>query len=305
MPQSLDKLVGFLPQDKFIYLESQFNITIHIPASKFPDLNTYKTPSQIDLLKRKGVYPYSYRDSFDKLAEEKLPPKGFWKNTFAGDEVKISDQVLQDASLVYQEFDCKTLGHYHDLYLHTDVLILASVFEEFIKVCYATYGLGCAHFYTASNLSGEAFLKVCNAEIELLTNREHLEVAENPIRGGISSVFAKRKFEANNKYRPNYNSSQKPQKQTFGFFIDANHLYVGIMEQFGLPSKSFVLKREGEVDLQEILNTPNDSPVGYVLEVDLHYPDDLHDLHTDFPLAPTKETITFFGWVNIKHDCWK
>ena len=77
---------------------------------------------------------------------------------------------------------------------------------------YATYGLDCAHFYTASNLSGEAFLKVCNAEIELLTNREHLEVAENPIRGGISSVFAKRKFEANNKFLPTLH------KQTFGFF---------------------------------------------------------------------------------------
>ena len=163
MPQSLDKLAGFLPQDKFIYLESQFD--------------TYKTPSQIDLLKKKGVYPYSYMNSFDKFAEEKLPPKEFWKNTLAGGEVTISDQDLQHASLVYQEFDCKTLGHYHDLYLHTDVLILPSVFEEFRKVCYATYGQDCAHFYTASNLSGEAFLKVCNAEIELLTNREHLEVA--------------------------------------------------------------------------------------------------------------------------------
>ena len=66
------------------------------------------------------------------------------------------------------------------------------------------------------------------------------------------------------------------------------------MEKFPLPLKNFVLKREGEVDLQEVLNTPNDSPVGYVMEVDLHYPDHLHDLHTDFPLAPTKETINFF-----------
>ena len=138
-------------------------------------------------------------------------------------EVTISDQDLQHASLVYQEFDCKTLGHYHDLYLHTDVSILASFFEEFRKVCYATYGLDCAQFYTASNLFGEAFLKVCNAEIELLTNRKHLEVAEILIRGGISSVFAKRKFEANNNYLPTYNSSYK---QTFGFFIDANNLYV-------------------------------------------------------------------------------
>ncbi|MEO1764425.1 MAG: DNA polymerase, partial [Cyanobacteria bacterium J06629_18] len=277
MPQSLDKLASFLPKDKFIYLESQFH--------------THKTPTQINLLKRKGVYPYSYMDSFDKFSEDKLPPKEFWKNTLEGGEISITDSDLQHANLVFQEYDCKTLGDYHDLYLHTDVLILASIFEEFRKVCHATYGLDCAHFYTASNLSGEAFLKVCNADIELLTDREHLEIAENLIRGGISSVFAKRKFEANNKYLPTHNPSQQ---QTFGFFIDANNLYGGIMEKFPLPLKNFVLKKEGEFDLKEILNTANDSPIGYVLEVDLHYPDHLHDSHADFPLAPTKESINIF-----------
>ena len=66
------------------------------------------------------------------------------------------------------------------------------------------------------------------------------------------------------------------------------------MEKFPLPLKKLVLKTEGEVDLQEILNTPNDSAVGYVMEVDLHYPDHLHDIHTDFPLSPTMETINSF-----------
>ena len=146
-------------------------------------------------------------------------------------------------------------------------------------------------FYTASNLSGEAVLKICIAEIELLTDREHLEMAENLIRRGISSVFAKRNFEANNKYFPTHDPSAK---QTFGFFIDANNLYDGIMERFPLPLKNFVLKKEGEIDLHEILNTPDDSPIGFILEVDLHYPEHLHDLHADFPLAPTKEAISFF-----------
>ena len=67
------------------------------------------------------------------------------------------------------------------------------------------------------------------------------------------------------------------------------------MEKFPLPLKNFVLKREAEVDLQEILNTSNDSPVGYVLEVDLHCPDHLHELHNDFPLAPTKENYYFLA----------
>ena len=183
------------------------------------------------------------------------------------------------------------MGDYHDLYLLTDVLIQASVFEEFRKVCYATYGPDCTHFYTASKLSGEAFLEICNAEIELLTDREHLELSENLIHRGISSVFAKWNFEANNKYFPTLDPSAK---QTFGFFIDANNLYGGIMEKFPLPLKSFVLKKEGEIDLHEILNTPDDSPIGFILEVDLHCPEHLQDLHADFPLAPTKEAISFF-----------
>ena len=196
MPQSLEKLAGFLPKEKFTYIESQVDMK--------------KTSSQIELLKRKGVYPYTYMDTFDKFSEDKLPPKEFWRNTLEGGEITISDTELDHANFVFQEFDCKNLGDYHDLYLLTDVLILASVFEELRKVCYATYGLDCTHFYTASNLSGEAFLKICNAEIELLTVREHLEMAENLIRGGISSVFAKRNFEANNKYFPTHHPPPPP-----------------------------------------------------------------------------------------------
>ena len=116
-------------------------------------------------------------------------------------------------------------------------------------------------------------------------------MAENLIRGGNSSVVAKRKFEANNKYLPTFNPTAN---QTFGLFIDANHLYGGIMEKFPLPLKSFILKKQEEIDLQEILNTREDSPVGYVLEVDLHSPDRLHDFHADYPLTPTKEEFTYY-----------
>ena len=275
MLQSLEKLANILPNEKFLYLDSQFK--------------GHKTPTQIDLVKRKGVYRYTYVDSFDKFSGCELPPKEFWKNTLEGGEVTISDSDFDHVKLVFQEFDCKNLGDYHDLYLITDVLILASIFQEFRNVCYATYGLDCAHFYTASHLSGEAILKVCKADVELLTSREHLEMAENLIPGGISSVFAKRKFEANNKYLPTFN----PKAKTFGLFIDANNLYGGIMEKFPLPLRSFIPKKQEEIDLQEILNTPDDSPVGHVLEVELHYPHHLHDFHADYPLAPTKE-INFY-----------
>ena len=249
-----------------------------------------KITSQIDLLRAKGIYPYTYMDVFDKFSEEILHPKLFRKNTLEGGEVTSSNRNLEHANLVYQEPACETLDYYHDLFRHPDFLNLESVFENFLKVCYATHGLDCVHLFTASNWPGEAFLNVSNAEIELLTNREHLEMAENLISAGISSVFAKRNFEANNKYLPNRDPSVK---QTFGFFIDANYLDDGILEKFPLSLKNLVLKTESEIYLHEILSTSDDSSIGYML-VDLYYPEDLHYLLSDFPLAPTKEEISFF-----------
>ena len=64
-----------------------------------------------------------------------------------------------------------------------------SVFEAFREVCYETYGLDCACYFTASNLSGDAFLKVCNANLKLLTEREHLNIVQKMIRGGMSSIY--------------------------------------------------------------------------------------------------------------------
>ena len=88
-PNSLEKLASVLPRETFIYLESQFGMQ--------------KTASPIDVLKRKGVYPYTYMDTFNKFSEEKLPPKEFWKNTLQG-EVPISDGNLEHANLVFQQF---------------------------------------------------------------------------------------------------------------------------------------------------------------------------------------------------------
>ena len=80
----------------------------------------------------------------------------------------------------------------------TDTLLLACVFESFRKMTYATYGLDTAHYYTSSHLSGDAFPKVGNASVELLTDREHLEFAEILIRDEVASVFSKRLATMNN-----------------------------------------------------------------------------------------------------------
>ena len=148
-------------------------------------------------------------------------------------------------------------------------------------------------------------LKIWKSDLELLTEREHLDMVENRIRGGVSSVFAKRLCKANNKFMPDY---KQKQQSTFILIIDANNLYGETMEKFPLPISTFekfeksewTYEIEREV-LQRILNTPDDNDVGFFVEVDLIYPDELHDLHSYFSLAPRKESIDAL-WLSHYQD---
>ena len=121
--------------------------------------------------------------------------------------------------------------------------------------------------------------------MQLLTDRSHLEIAENLIGGGVSSVFSKRLATMNNKYLEGFDETKAG---TYGFLADANNLHGGIKQKPPLPLSEFEIV---DVELSTILKTANDSENGFVLEVDLDYPDALHNMHKDFPLAPTKKKI--------------
>ena len=271
MLMPLDKLAVNLPGDKFVFLDSYFS--------------NYTT-EQRNLLKKKGHFPYSYLDSFQKFDVKGLPPLKLWRNSLSNNEISITREEYNHAKRVYNEFRCKNFGDYHDLYLACDALILASAFENFRGVCYQTYGLDCSQFYTASNLTGSAFLKVCKPELDLLTDREMLDLTEDMIRGGVASVYSKRMVKANNKYMADYNPREP---SSYIICIDANNLYGGIMEKFMLPLNQF--EWASGVTIETILATSDNSEVGYIVEVDLEYPDHLHDIHSDFPLAPVKQSI--------------
>ena len=85
--------------------------------------------------------------------------------------------------------------------------------------------------------------------------------------------------------------------------IDANNLYGGIMEKFPLPLNSFEFN--DQVTIAEILNTSRESEIGYILDVDLLYPDHLHDAHSDYPLAPTKEVVSKMWLSELQLDMLK
>ena len=178
----------------------------------------------------------------------------------------------------------ETIKDYHELYNDSDVLLLADVFENFRDICLKFYGLDPVHYYTAPGLAWDACLKMTGINLELLSDVNMLLMFEKGIRGGIS-IISNRYGEANNKYMKDFN---KNKLSKFLMYLDANNLYGFAMSQ-KLPTGGFKWLTNKEINNlynNQILQVWNKTPC--ILEVDLIYPENLHDLHNDYPLCPER-----------------
>ena len=131
---------------------------------------------QYDQLTRKGVYPYEYVNSWDRFNETQLPPIDvFYSNLNMS---SISEEGYQHTQRVWKEFGIHNLGDYHDLYLRTDVVLLANVYDALRDTCLKHYKLDPAHFYTSPGLAWKACLKCTGIKLELLTDPDMLLMFE-------------------------------------------------------------------------------------------------------------------------------
>ena len=204
----------------------------------------------------------------------KLPPREAFYSKF--NMAGVRDEDYEHARRVWKEFGLKDLGEYHDLYLNTDVILLANVFEEFRKVCLKNYGLDPAQFYTAPGLAWKACLKKTRIRLELLLDPDMLLMFERGIRGGITQSV-NRWAKANNPYM---GSEFDPDEKTnYLQYLDANNLYGWAMSQ-PLPTGGF---RWVDIKPDKISKLAKRKSKGYLLEVDVRYPKELHDSHNDLP----------------------
>ena len=132
-------------------------------------------------------------------------------------------------------------------------------------------------------MAKDTALRITKVEVQLFTEREHLDVVEPAIRRGITSVFESRLFKANNRHLPGLNSEET---STFGLMVDANNFYGGVMQEEMLPVGDFCFVFD--ISIIELLHNTDSSSVGYFCEVDLEYPSEIHDQQQDYPLAPKK-----------------
>ena len=216
--------------------------------------------------------------------KQNFPPKEAFYSLLYNEE--ITDEDYQHAHNVWNTFKCQTLQDYHDLYLKSDVLLLADVFENFRKTCLKYYKLDPCHYYTAPGLAWDACLKLTKQELQLLTDYDMLMMFEKGIRGVISHI-SKRYAEANNKYMVYYNK-EKP--STYIQYLDANNLYGWAMTQ-KLPTHGFKWMKDIEIPSVIKLLEKKDTKIGYIFEVDLEYPQSCWEEHNDYPLSPEKIKI--------------
>ena len=280
---SINFEIRFLDSFKFLQT-SLANLVSNLSLDDFHNTKHVFKKNTL-LLTRKGVYPYDYVSSIDKLFETQLSSKEEFYSKLNDED--ISDEDYQHAIKVWNTFGCKTIKDYHDLYLKSDVLLLADVFEKFRLTCIKNYKLDPAHYYTSPGLAWDACLKITGQNLELLSDYDMLMMFERGIRGGITHI-SKRYSEANNKYMKSYNPEKKSK---FIQYLDANNLYGWAMSQ-NLPTHGFKWMKDLKLEkVYEILDKINFSMAdnlkkGYIFEVDLEYPKNLWEKHNDYPLAP-------------------
>ena len=199
----------------------------------------------------------------------------------------IDDIDYRHGNNVFKRFKLKNLGEYHDLYVQSDTLLLADVFENFRNTCLKVYELDPAHFLSLPGLAWQACLKKTNIELESLTDYDMLLMVKEGIRGGICHSI-QRYAKSNNKYMKNYDESKE---SSYIQYLDTNNLYGWAMSQ-KLPVNGFKwIEDTSEINEEFIKNYDENNDKGYILEVDVKYPKKLHDIHSDLPFLPKRMKI--------------
>ena len=156
MSTSLDKLISNLPKEDLNYTSEDF------------------TGDKLSLMKQQHMYPYDYMDCFEKFNQIELPTKDEFFSVL--NDQHVTNREYDHARKVWEIFNLKNMGEYHDLYLKSDLLLLADVFESFRKTCLQYYKLDPCHYFTSPGLSWSAMLKMTNIKFRIDDQCRHVPI---------------------------------------------------------------------------------------------------------------------------------
>ena len=280
MPSSLASLVSNLVGTNNV------NYSKLVHSSKL--LNIYPLLS-IENIAAKGIFPYSYASSWERLEDTKLPPLSEFYNDLE-EAITVTNEDYVRAQQMFLAFNCQTLAEYQLRYLELDCRLLADVCEEFRHVIMKEDSFDPLHFFTISMLSYSSALKWSNATIGLIQEEEIYRDVERCKRGGYSFVN-KHWCVASNPYVGRSNSTNASDDVYLGN-IDANNLY-GNALRYPLPVGDFKYLDKAAYSTIDWLHIDTKGDVGYFVVCDLHYPPSIHHATQNLPLAPELADITY------------
>lgn len=239
---------------------------------------------------RKGVFPYEHINSLESYEEKELPPKEKFYSTLTGDG--ISDEDYEYAKYIFNKYECENIGDYNDLYLRSDVILLACIFENNRNICLREYKLDPAQYYTTPGLSMSGLLLDTKQTIKPFVKGQYdmYLAVEQSIRGGVSGII-KRFYSVKDTTNGVRNETIR--------YLDANNLYGYSMCQY-LPIGGYKWDNVNNWSINKIKKIPDNSPKGYIFEVDLHYPENLHNYFRDYPPAPINKVPTGMSKYSLK-----
>ena len=273
VPNGLEKYMSFTLGKNIVFIDSMLFMNSSLDKLA-RNLSTEFSGGKLELVKKKGVYPYEYFDSFGKFGENKLPSIDCFFSSIK--HRGISKEEYERACDVWKVSELKNLGEYHDLYLKCDVLLLCDVFEKFINVCLRDYGLDCCHYFGTPGFSWDAINT--GIKLEKIDNTNVHLFLEKGMSGGVSYISKR---------------YSKSDENTDIVLWDMNSFYGTIMSFDYLPYGGFKFLSEEENKRFDLDSIPENSLIGYILEVDLEYPHSLHDIHNGYPLCPEKLKVTY------------
>jgi hypothetical protein len=268
--------------DTFNFMPSSLaNLVSSCPSLPLTDSFLSNLPASVR--QSKGIFPYAYMNSEERLSETQLPSIESFHNDLTDSPCSQND--YDSAQLAWREMQCTTLQDYMLTYLKLDVLQLADVFQHFRHIALQQDGLEPTNFVGIPGFSWMSAFKFTGCQVDLLQKESMYVFYEGGCRGGCAFVN-KHYVERNSPDDDDYNPAKA---HTELLYIDANNLYGQALSQ-ALPQCNF--EWVDNVQLHEILQLPDDGPIGYTREVNLSIPPHLHDFSDDFPFAPISKKVT-------------
>ena len=248
IPNGLEKCVSFTLNNNIVFIDSMLFMNSSLDKlvknssnsdSKY--LSEEFSGEKLELVKKKGIYPYEYVNSFKTFKKSRLPNINCFFSSLK--DCGIIEKEYQSACDVWKVFEITNLGQYHDLYLKTDVLLLCNVFERLISLCLKYYQLVPSHYFSSPGLSWDAMLKMTGIQLENIHNIDIHLFLEKGIRVGVSYISKR---------------YSKSDENTDIMYWDANNSYGWSMSCNNLPYGGFKFLLQKEIssfDLASVSKT--------------------------------------------------